>query len=67
MAFSYALPFVYWQKLVKCATKKQLQPKTCQKPYAKTPQKTHKNPIKIWWDKNFYIFLNINTNKKPKT
>jgi hypothetical protein len=26
-----------------------------------------KNPIKIWWDKNFYIFLNINTNKKPKT
>jgi hypothetical protein len=45
----------------------QLQPKTCQKPYAKTPQKPHKNPIKIWWDKNFYIFLNINTNKKPKT
>jgi hypothetical protein len=23
-----------------------------------------KNPIKIWWDKNFYIFLNIQTKTK---
>jgi hypothetical protein len=33
-----------------------LQAKTCQKPYAKTPQKPRKNPAKI-----FYDFLN----KKP--
>lgn len=30
-----------------------------------------KNPTKIWWDKNFYIFLNIQTknyaNKIPFT
>jgi hypothetical protein len=55
------LPFVYWQKLGKIATKKQLQPKTCQKPYAKTPQKPHKKPTKILYAKIFYDFLN----KKP--
>jgi len=49
MPFSYALPYANWQKLVKCATKKQLQTKTLQKPYAKTPQKTHKN----LWQKSF--------------
>jgi hypothetical protein len=40
MYFSYALPYVNWQKIVKYATTFQLQTKTCQKPYAKTPQKT---------------------------
>jgi hypothetical protein len=43
-------------------------PKICAKnPMQKLPKNSPKNPIKIWWDKNFYIFLNINTNKKPKT
>ena len=47
-------------------------PKTLCKNSPKNPQKPgakifDKNPTKIWWDKNFYIFLNINTNKKPKT
>jgi hypothetical protein len=32
--------------LIDYATTFQLHPKTCQKPYAKTPQKTHKNPAK---------------------
>jgi hypothetical protein len=35
--------------------------KTCQKPYAKTPQKTHKNPAAKNLAKIFYDFLN----KKP--
>jgi hypothetical protein len=55
MHFSYALPFVYLQKLVKCATTNQLQTKTRQKPYAKTPQKTHKNlgQKSFAWTKTF--------------
>jgi hypothetical protein len=35
--------------------------KTCQKPYAKTPQKPHKNPAAKNLAKIFYDFLN----KKP--
>jgi hypothetical protein len=55
------LPYAKWQKLVECATTKQLQPKTCQKPYAKTPQKTHKNPAKILYrQKSFMISLTKN-------
>jgi hypothetical protein len=47
-------------------------PKICAKnPMQKLPKNPtkifDKNLTKIWWDKNFYIFLNINTNKKPKT
>jgi hypothetical protein len=46
---------VYWQKLVKRATTFQLHPKTLQKPYAKTPQKTHKNlgQKSFAWTKTF--------------
>jgi len=55
------LPYAKWQKLTKIATKKQLQPKTCQKPYAKTPQKPHKNLVGKNPAKIFYDFLN----KKP--
>jgi len=43
IAFYLCFALTYLQKLVKCATKKQLQTKICQKSYAKTPQKTHKN------------------------
>jgi hypothetical protein len=50
MPFRYALPFVYWQKLTKNATINQLQPKTCQKPHPKTPQKSSKKPQ--WVGKN---------------
>jgi hypothetical protein len=38
-----------------------LHPKTCQKPYAKTPQKPHKNLVRKNPAKIFYDFLN----KKP--
>jgi hypothetical protein len=38
-----------------------LHPKTCQKPYAKTPQKPHKNLLRKNPAKIFYDFLN----KKP--
>jgi hypothetical protein len=55
MPFSYALPYANWQKLVKCATNNQLLTKTRQKPYAKTPQKTHKNlgQKSFAWTKTF--------------
>jgi hypothetical protein len=36
--------------LIDYATTFQLQAKTCQKPYAKTPQKLSKNPTKILSD-----------------
>jgi hypothetical protein len=39
----------------------QLQAKTCQKPYAKTPQKPHKNLVRKNLAKIFYDFFN----KKP--
>jgi len=32
--------------MVDYATNNRLHTKTCQKPYAKTPQKTHKKPLK---------------------
>jgi hypothetical protein len=35
--------------LIDYATTFHLQTKTRQKPYAKTPQKTHKNPAKIFY------------------
>jgi hypothetical protein len=48
-------------------------PKTCQKPYAKTPQKPTKNPLKILQPKIqqktpkiFYDFLNKKPTKNPK-
>ena len=61
MHFSYALPYENCQKLTKIATTFQLQAKTCQKPYAKTPQKTHKNlPDKKPDKKSFMISLTKN-------
>ena len=41
--------------LIDYATTFQLHPKTCQKPYAKTPQKTHKNlrQKSFAWTKTF--------------
>jgi hypothetical protein len=47
--------------IVDYATNNQLHPKTCQKPYAKTPQKPHKNLVRKNPAKIFYDFLN----KKP--
>jgi hypothetical protein len=47
--------------LIDNATTFQLQAKTCQKPYAKTPQKPHKNLVRKNPAKIFYDFLN----KKP--
>jgi hypothetical protein len=48
----------------------QSQAKTCQKPYAKTPQKPRKNPAKIWYakiqQKSFMISLTKNLLKTFK-
>jgi hypothetical protein len=41
--FSYALPFVYWQKLVNCATINQLQQKSAKNPM----QKLHNSPLTL--------------------
>jgi hypothetical protein len=40
--------------------------KTCQKPYAKTPQKTHKNPAAKNLAKIFYENINKNLSKYSK-
>jgi len=61
------LPFVYWQKLVNCATINQLQTKIC----AKNPmQKLPKNPTKICYakiqQKSFMIILTKNLQKTLK-